>query len=73
MNKKGVDLRAREDASPYAEVGRKWLEPVEDWQKRLDDAVALATVTVAKMRSGELEPPPTEPCPPYCLHRLVWR
>ena len=43
---------------------RKWLEPVEDWQKRLDDAVALATVTVAKMRSGELEPPPTQAVSP---------
>jgi RecB family exonuclease len=73
VNKKDIDVRARADASPYTEVGKKWLEPVADWHERLEAAVDLAAKTVAKMRSGELEPPPAEPCPPYCLHRLVWR
>jgi len=73
VNKKDIDLRARDDASPYAEFGKKWLESPEAWQTRLSDAVDLAGKTVEKMRSGELAPPPDDPCPPYCLHKLVWR
>ena len=57
----GREQEGRRRARPRRRVartprsGRSWLEPVEDWQERLDAAVALAAETVAKMRAGELD------------------
>jgi hypothetical protein len=68
----GIDVRARLDARPYGQVKDAWLESAESWSDRVDAAVAGARDAVAKMRAGELAPPPDD-CPRYCLHGLVWR
>lgn len=68
----GIDVRARLDAQPYDQVKDAWLESPESWSDRIDGAVSGARDAVAKMRAGELAPPPDD-CPRYCLHGLVWR
>jgi len=68
----GIDVRARLDARPYDQVKDAWLESAESWSDRVDAAVSGARDAVAKMRAGELAPPPDD-CPRYCLHGLVWR
>ncbi len=67
-----IDVRVRADAQPYDEVKDAWLESAEAWDARVAAAVSGARDAVARMRAGELAPPPDD-CPRYCLHGLVWR
>ena len=71
--KPDVDMRARDDAAPYTNTKKAWLEPPQEWGARVDEAVALAADAVAAMRRGELPPPPAEGCAWYCDHSVVWR
>ena len=71
--KPDVDLRARDDASPYTNTKKGWLEPPQEWSGRVEHAVALAGEAVVAMRRGKLPAPPTGGCAWYCNHPLIWR
>ena len=58
-----VDLRARDDASPYTNTKKGWLEPPQEWSGRVEHAVALAGEAVAADARGELPAPPAGAAP----------
>ncbi len=68
-----ADGRIRDDIDAYGNAPDKWLLTPDAWRDRVEIAIAEAARAIAAIRAGAVPAPPTNPCPPYCNHKFVWR